>query len=208
MNKLWALGLAVGVVALSAAPAQAGGCCWKSCCVTCCYTVTWVDQVVTCCKPEWRERDVTCTVVRVIPREVVEQRKICVMVPVYTDVRKTITVCRAVPREVVSNVTCCRMVPVTCTDPCTGCCYTCCKPEYYTTQVKSIVCDYVQEPRDIVCRVCSYTPQERVIECRRIVCDYKPETVVRKERFCVMVPYQTTIKVPVCTPVCAPVCCN
>ncbi|MBY0523658.1 MAG: hypothetical protein K2R98_09670 [Gemmataceae bacterium] len=202
MSRVWALGLVVVVTALTAVPAQAGGCCWRTCCTPCVtYTVTWVDKVVTCYQPQWQERDVTCTVMRCVPREVVEQRTVFVSVPEWKEEKRVITVCRSVPREVVREVTCCRMVPVTCTDPCTGCCYTSCKPELYTVQVKSIVCDQVPEQREIVCRVCSYRAEERVIQCRRCVMEYKPETVVRKERFCVMVPVQTTVKVPVCTAV-------
>jgi hypothetical protein len=212
MNKLMGMALAVVIVATTATPSQAWLCC-GSCAVECCapcvqYQVTYVDKVIVCYKTEMREKEVTCTVMRCIPREVVEQRKICVMVPEMKQEKRIINVCRSVPREIERVVTCCKMVPVTCTDPCSGCCYTVCKPEYYTTKVKQIVCDLVTEQKEIVVNVCNYRPEERTIQVKRCVIDYKPETVVRKVYECFKVPYQTTIKVPVCTPVvCQPVTC-
>lgn len=212
MSKWIATVAAVLGVALAAAPSQAchkGGCatCAPACapCVT--YQVNYVEKTVTCMKPEWREKDITCTVNRCIPREVVEERKVCVLVPETRQEKRTITVCRQVPREIEVDVTCCQMVPVACTDPCTGCTVTVCKPQYVTKKVKKIVCDLVPEQREIVVNVCNYRQEERTIQCKRIVFDIQPETVVRKVRECVMVPYTTTVKVPVCVPVaCAPAC--
>lgn len=215
MNKLLAVCMAVGLVGVFATPSQAchgcGGwataCCAPPPCVQ--YQVSYVDKVVTCYKTELREKEVSCTVMRCIPREVIEQRKICVMVPEMKQEKRTITVCKSVPREIEREVTCTKMVPVTCTDPCTGCCYTVCKPQCYTVKVKQIVCDLVPEQKEIVVNVCSYHPEERTIQCKRCVIDYKPETVVRKVYECIKVPYQTTVKVAVCTPVvCQPAPCN
>lgn len=211
MSKLMAVTVAFGLVAVAATPTQAGHGCGSGCAPECApcvqYQVTYVDKVVTCYKTEMREREVTCNVLRCIAREVVEERKVCVLVPEVKQEKRTITVCKSVPREVEREVTCCKMVPVACTDPCTGCSYTVCKPQYVTTKVKQIVCDLVPEQREIVVNVCNYRQEERTIQCKRVVIDYKPETVTRKVYDCVKVPYQTTIKVAVCTPVaCQPVC--
>jgi hypothetical protein len=54
--------------------------------------------------------------------------------------------------------------------------------------------------------VCTYKPVEKTYETKRIVCELKPEEVTRMERYCEMVPYQTTIKVPVRVPVCPAPC--
>lgn len=215
MNKLLVGVLAVLVVVLVATPSQAchkGGCggCAPACAPCVSYQVTYVDKVVTCYKAEWREKEVTCTINRCIPREVVEERKICVLVPEMRQEKRTITVCRAVPREVEQQVTCTRMVQVCVTDPCTGCVRTCCKPECYTATVKRIVCDMVPEQKEITVNICNYRQEERTVQVKRCVIDVKQETVTQKVRECVMVPYQATVKVPVCTPVvCQPApCCN
>src|SRR5262249_31541431 len=140
MNKLLTVAVALGLVAVWATPSQAGGCkgggC-GDCCAPCVqYQGTHVGKVVTCYKTQLREREVTCNIMRCIPREVVEERKVCVLVPEMRQEKRTITVCKAVPREVEREVTCCKMVPVACTDPCTGCTYTVCKPQCSTVKVK------------------------------------------------------------------------
>jgi hypothetical protein len=85
---------------------------------------------------------------------------------------------------------------------------TCCKPEYYTQHVTCTVMEQVPVQKQITVQVCSYHPEERTCQISRCVAECKPEVVVHKERFCVMVPYQTTIKVPVCTPCCSQGCCQ
>ena len=216
MKGYLAIGLALVTLALSAAPAEAFGlrrrgcnnccapCCTPCCspCTTCCAPVQYVDKTVTCYRPEWKERDVSCTVNRIVPREEVVPVSRTVMVPEWKDVKSTVTVMKQVPREVVQNVTCCRMVQTCVVDPCTGCSRVCCKPESYTQQVKRMVMDCVPEQKDVTTKVCSYKPTVETIQCKRIVCETKPETVTRKERFCVMVAYQTTVKVPACGTTC------
>jgi hypothetical protein len=130
------------------------------------------------------------------------------MVPVWHEERRKITVCKCVPREIEREVCCTRMVPVCVTDPCTGCTYTCCKPETYTQKVHCTVMEQVPEQREIAYKVCTMKPETRTYETHRCVAECHPETVVHKERYCVMVPYQQKIKVAVCTPCCTPSCCN
>src|SRR5262249_2692255 len=165
MKRLVAIGLVVVVLTLAAPPARASGVC---CAPTC---INWVEKTITCYRPEWHEREVTCTVTRVIPHVVVENRTCTVMVPFFTPQTRTIYVCRYVPREIEREVVSCRMVPVCCTDPCTGCSYTSCKPEYVTHRVKSCVMEAVPEQREITVNVCSYRPEERTFPVHRVVCE-------------------------------------
>src|SRR5208282_1045201 len=114
-------------------------------------------------------KDVQCTVNKVTCHEVVEVRKCCVMVPVWTDVKKTITVCKMVPSQVEKEVCFTKCVPVCVTDPCTGCTKTVYQKQVYTQKVMTTVCAMVPEQKEIICKVCSYKPEERSYQCRRMV---------------------------------------
>ena len=211
MKTLLALGLAVFGLGLVAAPALAWGyhgCCAPACCEPACCTpcVTYQDKVVTCYKPVFKTREVPCTVYHMVCHREDYERKIQCPVPYVTQENRTITVMTCQPREVVRQVTCCRMVPTSVTDPCTGCCYTCCKPETYVQEVKCTEYDQVPVKKDITVSVCHTRMEERTIKCCRIVSECKPETVVRTECYCEMQSYQVTVKVPVCTPCAAPCC--
>jgi hypothetical protein len=167
-------------------------------------------------------RQVTCTVTR------------CRSVPVWSNVTYWVTSYTSVPRQVTCNVTCCSLVPVSCVDPCTGCCFTVCRPqfstvpvtrtvwecvpvqkqvtvpvchyrtEYYTQAVKSVVWQCVPVQKEYWVPVCTYRPVQQTYQSRHLVCEYTTETVWHKEWFCVAMPYQTTVKVPVCLPCAAP----
>jgi hypothetical protein len=194
------------------APVQAHGrrrgndccneCCAAPCCTPCQPQITYVDKQVTCYRPEWREREVPCTINRVTSKVVVTPVNYTVCVPVYSEEKRTITVMNQVPHQVEREVTCCRMVPVCITDPCTGCTRTCCKPETYTQKVTCTVMECVPSQREITVKVCNFRQEQRTGECRRVVCECHPETIMQKQRYCVMVPYQQTVKVAVCTPCC------
>lgn len=174
---------------------------WADGCATCApTTVAWVDKTVTCLKPEWRERDVTCVVNRVVTREVIVPVRQVVMVPEFKDVQKTIIVPKLVAREIERDVITCRMVSSCVTDPCTGCTTTVCKPELVTQRVRCTVMDCVPEQKTIVVRVCCPKPVEQTVQCRKLICELKPETVTRREAYCVLVPHEVTVKVPVCVP--------
>src|SRR6266478_5743554 len=68
MRKLTAAALGLLALVVASLPAQAGH--RRSCCNECApectapMTVAWVDKEVTCYKTEWKERDVTCNVMR------------------------------------------------------------------------------------------------------------------------------------------------
>lgn len=199
MKNMLAICITLLVLVALALPIEACGrsCCSAPCCAPCC-EITYVDKVVTCYRPEWRTKDVTCTINKMVPRTVTSIHKCTIMVPEWKSEKRTVTCCKLVPREVEREVTCCRMVSATCKDPCTGCTYTCCKPETYTTKVKCTVWDTVHEKKDVVVQVCHHHAEERTFECKHIVWDCKPETVTRKVSYCQMVPYTTTVKVAVC----------
>jgi hypothetical protein len=124
------------------------------------------------------------------------------MVPETRMVERTITVCRAVPRQVVRQVPVCVMVPSTCTDPCTGCCYTVCRPQTVMKEIRCTVFDRVSEQKQVTVPVCCYKPVQKTVQCRRIVCDMVPKRIVRTVCYCEMVAYQTTVRVPVCATAC------
>ena len=220
MKRFALVCLTACLLMMAAAPVQAfgchrrgGNCCESSCCSSCETTaccqpsVTYVDKVVTCYKPEWKERDVTCTVNRMVSKVVVTPVTQNICVPVWTEQKQMQTCYTQVPRQVEKEICCCRRVPVCCTDPCTGCTRRCCQTETFTQKVTCTVYDCVPVQKEVTVKVCSYKTEQRTVECRRVVCECVPETVTRKERYCVMVPYQTTVKVPV--PACpATPCCG
>jgi hypothetical protein len=201
--KMIASVLTLAGLALVAAPAQACHWCHTSfscaraavCCAPA--PVTYVDKVVTCYKPEWKEREIKVVVNKVVKKEVVETVKCTVMEPEYKDVKRIDTVYKRVAHEVEKEVTKCHRVKECCVDEC-GRCYTVRYWEPVTTKVKCVVYDRVPEKIERTVKVCTYKPVEKSYDVKRIVCELKPETVVRKEKYCEMVSYQKTIKVPVC----------
>ena len=211
MKRLMTLSLTAVALALCASPASAHGrrhSCASDCAPACApavqYTTVWVEKTVTAYKTEWHERDVKVVVHKPIFTEVETPHSCTVLVPEWKPVTKTITVLTPVPKVVERDVVCCRMVPVTLCDPCTGCPYTVCKPETYVQKVKYTVTECVPTPKEVTYNVCTYKEEVRKWTTKHVVCTWKEDTEMRKERYCVSVPYPTTVKVPVCVPVCPP----
>jgi hypothetical protein len=192
--------MAVVALALAAGPVRAGWWCTSYCPPPVC--VTYVEKEVTCFRPVVREREVPCVVNRPVFHTETVKQTCTILVPEYHNEKRVVTYFRSVPREIECEALRCRAIPVTVCDPCTGCQYTTCRYETYVEKVKRTVLECVPEPREITVRVCSYRPQEMTYDVRRVVCEWKTETVVRKQYYCEMVPYQTTVRVPVCVPVC------
>jgi hypothetical protein len=48
---------------------------------------------------------------------------------------------------------------------------------------------------------------DKTYESHQTVCEYRPETLYYTQRYCVSVPYQYKVLVPVYTPVCTFGCC-
>jgi hypothetical protein len=198
MKKLLVLVVALLGLAAVAVPAQAFGC--KPSCAPPPCEVKYEDRVVTCYKPVMKEREVKCVTYRIVPREVVETRKCTVLVPEPKEETRKCVTFKMVPKEVEREIQCCHLVTECYTDPCTGCVRTTCKPVWYTKKVTQVVCEAVPEEREYKVTVCHFRPEERTYTCKRIVCDYIPQEVVKKVCYCEMVPYQVTVKVAVCVP--------
>jgi len=60
--------------------------------------------------------------------------------------------------------------------------------------------------RTVCVLVCCNRFEARTVTCLQCVTENQPETVRHKERYCELVAYQTTVKVPVCTSCAAPCC--
>ena len=224
MNKYLTAGLAVAVLAFLAGRASAlghkgcDGCCPPPCADLACETapcptppppsVCYVEQTVTCYKPEWHEREETCTVDKITFQTDTKKQKVLVKIPVFTEEKQLCTVNTYVPHTTEHDQVCCRTVSVCVTDPCTGCTHTECKPETFVQKVKCVTWETVPVQKEVTVKVCSAVKtEERTVECKEVCCQHTPTTETKKVPYVVMVPYQTTVKVPV--PACpATPCCG
>jgi hypothetical protein len=127
----------------------------------------------------------------------------------------------------------CKLVPVTCTDAC-GCCYTRCErvmvdvpcTRCVVTRIpivkdvtvneivctpevrkgKKTVCELVTQVKDVTVNVCTYVTEQR--QGVKKVCELVKEMTKQKVQVCTMVPYETTVRVPVCTTCSTSSCCD
>ena len=204
MKKLVLLGMAVVLILIAnTREADAFGCCRKASCESTPMCVTYVDKVVTCYKPTWKEEKITYKVNRIVCKEVITKEKCTSLVPKYYDEKRQCTYLVRVPKIVEQEVVRCRMVCVNMVDPCTGCTYVCRRPETYTEKVKCTVYECQTQVKDVIVRVCKMEPVTRDVEVRRIVRECVPEMVTTTRRVCQMVPTQTTVRVAVCVPCCS-----
>jgi hypothetical protein len=201
MKNLLVVSLTIGFLGVSAAPALAFGRS-RDCTPPCPTTLVWEERVVTCYKPEWREEKVKCVVNRVHYKAVDVPMQCTIMVAKWDNVKEHRTFYTPVPKTVEEEVVRCKMVPVQSTDPCTGCTVTCYRPETYTEKVKCTVMTCKVETREVTVKRCRWEPQVKQFTQRRYIPECRPETVSTVRRYCVMVPYQTTVKVPVRVPCC------
>ncbi len=177
-------------------------------------------------KPVWAEEEHKRKVH--VPYWAEEEHKHKVLVPYWAEEERKVPVCRPVVREEERDVVRCRMTHHVCHDPCTGCSYTVCKPQTYVERVKCHVVHHVTTLEPVKVRVCRYREEEhkhKVHVCRHreeeqkykvqfcryerheedvdvkyVTCEWRPEKVKQQQHFCVRVPYQTVVKVPVCVP--------
>jgi hypothetical protein len=190
MKTVWLCSLAL-VVASGQASAQ-------ECCPQ--YTLKWIDQAVTCTKLEWRSKDVSCEVLKPIYREEVKKIVRDVVVPEWKDEQREVINYVMKPREVTKEVVTYMLVPATVVDPCTGCAYQTCKPTPMVQKTKCIVYDCVAEATKVSFKVCHHRTEKRSFEYKEIHCEFRKETVTKKEWYCVPVNYTTTQKVAVWVP--------
>jgi hypothetical protein len=180
--------------------------------------VGWVDQVVTCYRTETRVRDVPCTVNRTVSHEETYEKKCWVNVPSWSEQKRTVWIYHEKPKEVERDVTCllplppappCAPATVGCGGPgCDGGCGHGCGPSCdicnnavpatYTEHVKCIEAEAAPEKFEFMEKVCTYKAVAHTELATRTVTQVIPETVIHHETYAVQVPYQVTIKVPVC----------
>ena len=217
MKKLVLLTLVfIGLIA-SVTPAEAHGLRWRRhrdrccydlctpCCAPCC---EYVEKVITCYRPAWHEKEVECVVNKLVPREVVTKHTCTICNPEWREEKRSCIVNTFVPRDVEREIVVCKWVPSQVTD-CCGCCCTVCKPVQEVKKIRCTICECVPVKKEYTARVCHYRQEPKTYECRHIVYDCVPQKVMRKVSYCEMVPYQTTVKVPVprCIPCCV-ACCH
>lgn len=175
--------------------------------------VRWADQVVTCYRCETRVREVPVTVNHAVCREEVVPRKYYVSIPEYKEEKRTIYVYKQTHKEVERDFY--SLVPAPpCPAPAPACdghgchggpgCDICNTPELPVVKqkIKTLECEEGADKVEIVVPVCHYRAEERTELVKHTVVENVPETVVKKECYTVQVPYQVTIKVPVCVPAC------
>jgi len=193
---------AVGTLLADAQPAQAGG-------LMCCPPVTCVEKTIICYRPQICVREVPHVCHRHVCREVVETKTVLVPYPVYDTIKRVVYVYKEVPKTVEREV---YVALPECPPPCepcaTGCgCghhFGCCKPNPGHHKIKITTCETEVKPCPVefVEKVCTYKAREQSITCKKTVVDVVPETVLRKEISCVMVPYEVKVRIPVCAPAC------
>jgi hypothetical protein len=152
---------------------------------------------VVCHRPEWREEKVPCVVRTVHWRREVTPVKTQVMVPKLVDQVVRTAYYTPVPREVEREVTRCVLVPVVITDPCTGCSFTTCCPQWIRERVRCVEYDVRKDERDVNVKVCKWFPEDRVFDQVRFIPEVRETQSWTVRRYCVMVPHQTTVCVPV-----------
>ena len=79
----------------------------------------------------------------------------------------------------------------------------------YVTQQRPVeqhVCKYVTQQRPVEYQVCKHVSKTEEVNVSYVHTDWQKQTVMRTEQYCQRVPYQTTVRVPVCvpTPPCGP----
>ena len=92
------------------------------------------------------------------------------------------------------------MVPVLLFDPCTGCGFVSWYPQWVMQRVRCIEYDYQKVERDVNVRVCRWVLEPRVVEQVRWIPEVRLEQTWTVRRYCVMVPYQTMVCMPVYMP--------
>jgi hypothetical protein len=204
MKTLYAAAAAVLAALLGVAtPTRAG---YPDAC-GCQPNITWADQVITCYRTETRERVVPCTIQKTVCREEAVVSKYWVNIPAWSEQKRTVWIYKEVCKPVEREVTCLLPLPPapcpTCSDICCGHHCDVCDNRVPATYKQKITCiehEAAPEKVEFTEKVCTYKAEERTAVSKRQVVETIPETVLRHESYCVTVPYQVTVKVPVCAP--------
>jgi hypothetical protein len=156
-----------------------------------------VTRTVTCFRQEWREREVIVTVPHVIVRTVKVPVRRTVLVPVCHEEKRVVTSYVKVPRNVEREVAHTRIVKTCVTDPCTGCPHIVSRPETVVEKFCSTVFETVPLQKEVLVKVRRLEPRQETVQALRTIREVKEERIVKKERYCVSVPYQKAIEIPV-----------
>src|SRR5262249_13954492 len=153
--------------------------------------------------------DIAVTVPRVVFHTEVVPVKRTVLTPVCHDEKRIVTMFVQVPKHIERQVESTTVVKTTVTDSCGKSATAVSPPQTVAAKQCATVFETVPVQKEICVRVQTLEPRVEVSQITRTVPETKFETLVRKERFAVSVPYEKIILVPVC-PVrcvrCEPVC--
>jgi hypothetical protein len=166
----------------------------------CC--VAYVTRSVTCYRTEWKEEKVPVVIQKVSYTVKTTKVKETVYVAKYFDEQVTTSYFVPVTRIVEYDKQFCVMVPVVVFDPCTCCCYTTCYPQWVSRKVQCPVVDTVQKSRVDVVKVCKYVPEDRIVDRTEYIPVITQEKSFTVRRYCVTIPYETKVYVPVYVPCC------
>jgi hypothetical protein len=200
MKSLFGISVTFLLWATTSSSAYAFGCApwvYYYCPPTYCVSYQWQPSVSY--RPEWKAEQVPCIVQKVSYRQEITKVNVTNYVPQMFDQKVRTSYYVAIPTVVERPVTTCVMVPIMAVDPCSGCCFVSCCPQWVTSIVKCTAYSYQLQSRDDVVKVCKWVPTPAVIDQVRYipVVTQEPSWTVRYS--CVMVPCQTMICVPVYT---------
>ena len=176
---------------------------WPCCCPIP-IIVGYEMRPVICYRPEWREEQVPCTIDRVNWRREVTQVQTTALVAREFDERVRTAYYVPVPREVERQVPYCVMAPVMMFDPCTCCCFVTYCPQWTVARVRCVEYDYRREEREAIVRVCRWVPEPQLVDHVRWIPEVTREPSFTVRRYCVMVPYQSAVCVPIIQYCCMP----
>jgi hypothetical protein len=159
-----------------------------------------------------------------VTKDVPYTYKVCV--PVTVPEHRTVPYLETIQREITIKVPACKTVQRTCVDPCTGCPYTVTQHVIELQDKKVMVCQLVPKTKDVtvnvrriaieeragVYKVKERVPQSREVDvqvvscrpmektgvCKRIISETVVDRVNVRQVYCEMVPYEVTVRVPVC----------
>jgi len=206
VKKLYLAGMLVAALGALAGQVRAS----SHCCQPVPTCVKWCEKTVTCYRQEWHTKQVPTTLWRKQQRIIEVPCRYTVHVPRPVMEKQCEVYYKQVLKPVCFEVAKTKSVPYTEKDPCTGCCKTCYKMVCYTEKVCSTVSHVVPEIRECLVEVNHFIPQDHDYTSRHHVTIDHPETILHTVRYCVMIPYEKKVLVPVHVPCCeqpaAPAC--
>ena len=197
MRKQVVLTLAVLALTLTASRASAG---WYTGPLIPAYQVTYVPQKATYWVPEVFYRYVEVEVQEPTYTKVTKRTTVTVLEEDFRDEEHVGTFYNIVPRTFEVDVVRCKLVRMKISDPCTGNVFWINRPEPYIERVPQVVMEREKELRKWTVRQSYFKPVERTYDQDFTVCELHPKKVFVKQPFTRLVPFETTLLVPVFVP--------